>query len=203
MIRVFFNKRGEQKPWVIIVNTLFPIVFSILGIWLAIKSYTLSIATSQNREQIDTLTKIIGEIRKQNTLLQELVLKQDTQVKAYLAEVRYNRRPRLVGQIGPAVFSGEISDVTINISNLGGDIYSFRYEPLKEISIDSTSLPQNGFLPSGGHVDIRFMNLTKTKYKARFYFKDALMNSYVQELILFKYDSEYVLQFGSLQEIQH
>lgn len=211
MYRFFFTNDGNQKKWFILFSILLPfvlsIVFSVWGTALSVKSFKLSVETNNNHEQIDSIKTIINELRNQNKLLivQNSLLSnqieqsgallsvnkkssdiQFQQFSTILNDINNGKKPRLVVNVIDNDFSQAdgriIITTTLRISNVGGDIINFRNESITGVELDPSFFPQNGFLPGGSYFDLTFENLLEKIYKTRFYFKDELHNSYIQDL---------------------
>lgn len=201
MYRLFFDKRHEQKRWVIVFNVLMPSLFSFLGIFYAIKSYNISVDMKNNREQMDSLTVMIKELRQQNILLQKSVLTHENEFKLKSEELKYTNRPQLKVE---DLLTGEISEVSnlwIRIHNIGGDISNFSYVLPKDLMINKDDFPRNRQLAKGNYFDIHIKNMSKPNYIIKFYLKDIQGNKYSQELICTKEElGGYVFSFGALIE---
>ena len=196
---MLFNEAGELKKWVVVVfHLLLPLVFGTWGIYLSIASYNLSKEMNSNREQIDTLTTMVKELRNQNSLLQRSVSIQDSQLTAYSDERKYTKRPQLKAELWGGEL-GDISNLQVKVSNSGGDISNLIVTPLKGVKINAGELPKHGIIASGSSCILNLSNL-KSGAGMRFVFTDGLMNRYSQDLI-WKLQGE-VFELGILKELR-
>lgn len=202
MYRLFFDKRHEQKRWVIVFNVLMPSLFSVLGIFYAVKSYNISVDMKNNREQMDSLTVMIKELRQQNILLQKSVLTHENEFKLKTEEIKNLNRPQLkVEDLQAGEINNEVSSLKIRIYNIGGDISYFSYALPKDLLINKDDFPKNRQLAKGSYFDVYIKNMSKPNYIIKFYLKDIQGNKYSQELICTKEELwGYVFSFGALIE---
>jgi hypothetical protein len=215
----FFTKGGEQKKWFVLFSVLLPlimtIIFSVWGTVISVKSYDLSIESSQNREQIDSTKVIIDEIRVQNKLLitqnsllndqikqlADLVIlnrtSTDIQGKHFttvLNDINNSNVPKLSVNLSNTDGVGNADliyaiNYTIRVSNLGGDIYNFSCVPLDSSKIDLSNFPKNGSLPRESYFEFDIVCISSETDKVRFYFEDMYHKKFTQDLSLF-IDSE-------------
>ncbi len=202
MYRLFFDKRHEQKRWVIVFNVLMPSLFSVLGIFYAIKSYNISVDMKNNREQMDSLTVMIKELRQQNILLQKSVLTHENEFKLKAQELKNLNRPQLKAEdLQAGEIENEVSNLKIRIHNMGGDISYFSYVLPKDLVISKNDFPKNRQLAKGSYFDVYIKNMMKPNYVITFYLRDIQGNKYSQELICTKEALwGYVFSFGALTE---
>ncbi len=217
---LFFDSQKQQKQWFVLFGIFLPliltIIFSIWGTIISVRSYNLSEQESQNKEQLDTLTSMVQELRKQNLLLlsQNKVMDKEIDTLSEIAElnrfsntvqynhfssfvngVRNSKIPKLaIDAVNSELLSGEKSDFTlyhaVKIVNFGGDIYNLRYNDLDSSGLDKGFLPKNGFVPKNSNLEFEFENLflytEKKKLVLRFFFNDNSNLSYQQDLIILK-----------------
>jgi hypothetical protein len=214
----FFDANKQQKQWFVLFGIFLPliltIIFSIWGTIISVRSYNLSEQESQNKEQLDTLTSMIKELRKQNILLlsQNSVMDKEIDTLSEIAglnrfsnTVQYNhfssfvngirdsKIPKLaIEDVNSELVSGGKTDFSmyyaIKIVNYGGDIYNLRFEDIDSSGLDKGSLPKNGFVPKNSNLEFEFENLflftNKKKLVLKFYFNDNSNIAYQQDLII-------------------
>lgn len=194
-------QKKEVPYWLNTTNAILGILGFIISIIIGLWGIRLTYQANENREQIDTLTAMIKELRQQNNLLQKSVAIQENQFKTYTGEIKYSKRPQLIGLITV----GEISETSVNntvqLTNFGGDIIGLRYHSLNGVAIDSATFPQNGYIPTKSSFDIRFLNI-KDHSGVRPFFKDALNNKYSQDLTWIKKDNDFDFQLGVLKDVK-
>lgn len=212
MFKLFY-KKGEQRQWVILLTTIFPLLLTIWGIVLSVKSYNLSVATGNNREQIDSIKVIIGELRQQNTLLitqvnqlaqlvslnEKVSSTQDMQLDVMKTGAKASNKPQL--QAEPREMGPDY--LVIDLLNKGGDILKFKIDSKDHTIIDIGLLATIPTITKGNYYPIRFSNLKRRIHRIKVSLQDNLGNKYYQEMILSKdINDNFDIQFGALMEIK-
>jgi hypothetical protein len=180
---MFFNENREQKKWFIIVNALLPLAAAIWGIIISQLSYSLSKQTAKNTDQIDKLTAMVGQLQRQNDLLQHSVAIQDSQFSAYKSELIYTRRPMLRISNSSGIIKEE-QNISFQgeLENNGGDVFDLKFVPLFGAKIDDQTLPKDHQWSSGSTISVYLYKLDKLGAGARLYFRDGLNIHYYQDL---------------------
>jgi hypothetical protein len=195
MLNWFFNKNGDQKKWFVLFSVFVPLV---IGVFFGIWGIRLTIQSNDNREDIEALTQMTLELKKQNDLLQKSVAIQDSQFKTYTDEVKYSKQPRFKAELWGGE-PGEPADIDIKITNLGAGISDVTLIPLNGAKITSKGSAKKKVVASGSSFIIRLSNL-RTGVGLRITFTDALMNKYSQDLS-WASDGE-TLDFGMIKELK-
>ena len=194
-------QKNEVPYWLSNTNAILGILGFVASIIIGLWGIRLTYQANENREQIDTLTSMVKELRQQNNLLQKSVAIQENEFKTYTGEIKYSKRPQLIG----VITVGEVSEASVNntvqLTNFGGDIVGLRYHSLNGVVIDSATFPKNGYIPTKASFDIRFLNI-QDHSGVRLFFKDALNNKYSQDLTWIKKDNDFDFQLGILNEVR-
>ncbi len=227
----FFDSSGQQRKWFVIFGVLLPLILSVLfsvwGTWISIKSYNLSVESSNNREQIDTMRVIVDNLRQQNELLidqNKMIFTQVNQLRKivvlnensneiqtqHFSTVRETvndaKIPKLsIEKVEHELGSSNQSEFAqyyyLKMVNYGGDIYNIRHKELDTIGSSPINLPVSS-MPRSSDMELTFLNpflyTHKTKAKLRFFFEDALHNKYYQDLMLTKNEGEVLFQMGKM-----
>jgi len=203
MYKLFFNKENDQRKWLVLFGLFTPLIISIWGLMLTIQANNLARATADNREQIDTLTNMVKELRRQNDLLHESVVIQKDQLIAYQSAIQYTKRPVLR-------FTEEQNDILsdginmgISIYNSGGDVFNLTATSIKGANADITSFPANRQIPSLREIHIYIKHVQKTGSGISLRFTDNMMNQYSQDIIWINKNGTYEMQIGSLNHIKN
>jgi hypothetical protein len=195
MYNWFFNKNGDQRKGFVLFSVFIPLLIGIIfGIW----GIRLTIQSNDNKDQIEALTQMTLELRKQNDLLQKSVAIQDSQFKIYTDEIKLSKRPSFKAELFGGD-PGEPADIDIMITNSGAGISNFTLIPLNGAKITSKGSFKKKMFASGSQYVIHLSNL-RTGPALRITFTDALMNNYSQDLS-WSSDGE-VLDFGPINELK-
>jgi hypothetical protein len=193
LFKIFFNKKGELKRWVILFCTIIiPLGFSIWGI-------CLSIAANNNRESIDALTIMTKKLSEQNQKLSDQLELLRKSVTIAEDQFKATKLPNLKAELYDPSNLGEVSDITVKITNLGGNISNVFLTPLNGTKVSSKTLPKSRVITRGLSCTVNISNL-KTGSCLRITFTDDLNNKYSQDLS-WELDGE-VLAFSLLKEIK-
>lgn len=212
MFRLFYTKTGDQKKWLIFLTAIFPLIFSVWGTIISLRSYNLSVDTSNNKEQIDSMRVMISELRTQNLLLSRQInqtnqlialnekssMTQDQQLDMLKSGVRSSNRPKLNiegGSSGP-------NDVQFMISTRTEDAFNFSIFSRDKLKIDIGILKKTPVIARGNYYNVLISGLQKKEYRLVLFFEDNHANKYKQEIILSKNENSAMYDFilGGLTE---
>jgi hypothetical protein len=228
---LFFDAIGQQKRWFVVSSVLLPliltIIFSIWGTVISIKSYNLSVETSNNREQLDTMKVMIDNLREQSKLLidqNKMIFTQvnqlsriinlnensnDIQTRHY-STIRENINESKVPKLSVEKVEYELKSTNeadfgefyyVKMVNYGGDIYRLRHKELDSIGSGTFYLPVNS-MPKNSDMEITFLNpflnTHKTTLRLRFSYEDILHVQYYQDLNLFEEKDGVQFQLGKM-----
>lgn len=70
MFRLFYNRTGDQKKWVISLTAIFPLIFSVWGTIISLRSYHLSVDVGTARKD----SSVTGKYYFTNTGTKRLVI---------------------------------------------------------------------------------------------------------------------------------
>lgn len=193
---IFKNKGQEETPlkkWVVVFfHLILPVA---LGVW----GLLLSIAANRNRDQIEALTKVVTQLKDQNSHLQTLIMLSNNQLQSNLNEIKLNKRPALKAESWGGEI-GEVANLFIRITNTGGELSNLSISPLNGSKVDTKTLPKSKSIIPGSEYVISINNIKSGKV-ARFIYTNVLMNKFSQDLY---YDSNSDLfQFGPMNEISN
>lgn len=215
MYKIFFNNKGEQKKWFILFNIFLPIFFAAWGLVLSIKAYDLSVATSQNTEQIEFLKSQNRLLLKQISQISDLLIitkgnsiTQQKQLELLLKTDTYSKRPKLKSEFLGSSYAehrGQISNrvMTVILYSTAGDIYNLNSSTKKPYKIVSTGILKNKSFPNGAscQLELQVGSTSDEIYTIDLFFNDVLGNKYNQRLLFYKADIDYSFQLGPLVEI--
>ncbi|MCW3072448.1 MAG: hypothetical protein JWO44_2338 [Bacteroidetes bacterium] len=229
---VFFDSGNQQKKWFVVFSVLLPllltIIFSAWGTIISVKSYDLSVETSNNREQLDTMEVMIGQLKEQNRLLidQNTIINaqmnqlakiislnensnevQTKHLSTVLGSLNDSKIPRLaIDKVEYELGSGGQAEFAefyyLKIVNYGGSIYDLKSTAADSMGLDPGYLPVNGSVPGNSNVTMIFKNpflyTDKDKLRLRFIFRDARHVKYYEDLTLTETAESVDFQLGKM-----